>query len=104
MMNPNYQRDMTMSQMPMGQMPMNQMPMNMTATSMTKGMPMQWMVVEPYVLQALMTLMGKEVVLETSRGNIRGVVMDVKPDHVVLQAGDSTFFIRLCEVIWIMPE
>ncbi|MCA1031714.1 YuzF family protein [Bacillus timonensis] len=64
----------------------------------------QYMIVEPYVIQALNSLRSKEVIIETTRGSIRGVVLDVKPDHVVLMAGDSQFFMRICEIIWIMPE
>lgn len=66
--------------------------------------PEQVVVVEPYVFAAVSTLIGKPVVLETSRGRVSGMVMDAKPDHLVLQQGDSAFFVRLCEVVWIMPE
>ncbi|PMC39748.1 hypothetical protein CJ195_03660 [Bacillus sp. UMB0899] len=66
--------------------------------------PKQVMVVEPYVYAATSTLVGKRAVLETTRGRVAGLVMDVKPDHVVLQERESTFFVRLCEVVWIMPD
>ncbi|RSK29454.1 DUF2642 domain-containing protein [Bacillus sp. HMF5848] len=66
--------------------------------------PMQVMVVEPFVYQALMSLKGKRVVLDTTRGPVNGIVVDAKPDHVVIQERDSTFFVRTCEIIWIMPE
>ncbi|WP_226536392.1 DUF2642 domain-containing protein [Fictibacillus halophilus] len=32
------------------------------------------------------------------------VVLYAKPDHVVIQEHDSTFFVRLREIVWIMPE
>ncbi|MDF2606907.1 MAG: hypothetical protein K0S34_1102 [Bacillales bacterium] len=66
--------------------------------------PMQVVVVEPYVYAALMSLVGKRVVIDTSRGPVNGVVLDVKPDHVVIKEHDSTFFLRTCEIVWIMPE
>ncbi len=66
--------------------------------------PKQVVVVEPFVYATVITLKGKRAVIETSRGNLSGTVIDVKPDHLVLQERDSTFFLRLCEVIWIMPE
>ncbi|WP_246943906.1 YuzF family protein [Bacillus pinisoli] len=66
--------------------------------------PKQVTVVEPYVYAAATTLVGKRAVVETTRGNVSGVVMDAKPDHIVLQERESTFFVRLCEVVWIMPE
>lgn len=64
----------------------------------------QVVVVEPFVYGTVSTLVGKRAVIETSRGNLSGTVIDVKPDHLVLQERESTFFVRLMEVIWIMPE
>lgn len=72
--------------------------------SMSIMQPEQVVVVEPFVYSATCTLVGKPVVLETSRGRLTGLVMDVKPDHLVIQERDSTFFVRLCEVVWIMPD
>lgn len=60
--------------------------------------------VDPYVVEALMSIKGKNVVLETTRGNINGCVADVKPDHVVLDTRGRKFFVRICEIVWIMPE
>jgi len=70
----------------------------------TSNGPMQVVVVEPFVYAALHSLIGKRVVIDTSRGSINGVLEDAKPDHVVIQEYDSTFFVRTCEIIWIMPE
>ncbi|PER90914.1 DUF2642 domain-containing protein, partial [Bacillus cereus] len=35
----------------------------------------------PYVYQTLQSVIGKYVVIETVRGNVRGQLKDVKPDH-----------------------
>lgn len=72
--------------------------------SMQSQQPMQVTVVEPYVYAAVRSLIGKRVVMDTTRGPVNGIVMDAKPDHVVIQERDSTFFVRICEVVWIMPE
>lgn len=66
--------------------------------------PMNVVVVEPYVYAALYNLIGKRVVLDTTRGSVSGIVMDAKPDHVVVQEHDSAFFVRIREIVWIMPE
>ncbi|WP_175989892.1 YuzF family protein [Bacillus sp. Marseille-Q1617] len=66
--------------------------------------PMQVVVVEPYVYAALKSLIGKRVVIDTSRGSVSGTVADAKPDHVVVKEHDSSFFVRICEIVWIMPE
>ncbi|PEV83910.1 hypothetical protein CN442_30780, partial [Bacillus thuringiensis] len=34
----------------------------------------------PYVYQTLQSVIGKHVVIETVRGNVRGKLKDVKPD------------------------
>ncbi|WP_017727505.1 YuzF family protein [Halalkalibacterium ligniniphilum] len=59
--------------------------------------------VDPFFIQALQSVGGSEVIIETSRGNIRGAVADVKPDHVVMQVEQSMFFIRIQEIVWMMP-
>jgi hypothetical protein len=66
--------------------------------------PMNLVVVEPFVYIALNGLVGKRVVLDTNRGSVSGMVRDVKPDHVVIQEHDSTFFVRIREIVWFMPE
>jgi hypothetical protein len=66
--------------------------------------PMNVFVVEPYVYSALYNLIGKRVVIDTTRGSVSGIVKDAKPDHVVIQEHDSTFFVRIREIVWFMPE
>ncbi len=90
------------SVMPQMTMGMNQQmhPMPMP----TMNQPIQVVVVEPYVYAAVRSLIGKRAVLDTVRGSVSGMVVDAKPDHVVLQDRESTFFVRICEVVWIMPE
>lgn len=76
----------------------------MAYNQMGNAQPMQVMVMEPYVLEAARGLIGKYVVVETTRGSISGTLLDAKPDHLVIQQRDSSFFVRLCEIIWIMPD
>ncbi|MEK3807351.1 YuzF family protein [Bacillus sp. FSL H8-0547] len=66
--------------------------------------PQMITIVDPYVFQTLQSVLGKTLVIQTVRDSIRGVLKDVKPDHVVLQAGDSTFFIRTQQIVTIMPD
>ena len=70
-----------------------------------QAMPMQVACVEPYVVSALMALAGKKLVVETVRGSLTGRLMDVKPDHIVIgeMYGDSRFYIRIAEIVHIMP-
>ncbi|MFA9556820.1 DUF2642 domain-containing protein [Evansella sp. AB-rgal1] len=66
--------------------------------------PKEVVVVEPYVYGAFYSLIRKRVVIDTTRGPVNGIVVDAKPDHVVVQEGNSTFFVRICEIVWFMPE
>lgn len=61
-------------------------------------------IIEPYVVQAVQSLIGKNAVIETVGDSFRGRIMDAKPDHIVVQSGDSTFFVRLQMIISIMPD
>jgi len=59
---------------------------------------------DPYVVQTLETVQGSNVVVQTCQGSIRGQLSDVKPDHVVIQSDGASFFIRIQQIIWIMPN
>ncbi|MRN52862.1 DUF2642 domain-containing protein [Paenibacillus sp. LC-T2] len=78
--------------------PMNQ-PMNPQMTHHLVVHP-----VDPYVVETLRSLGGKWVHLETTRGRIEGCIVDCKPDHVVLDNRGKKIFVRICEIVWIMPE
>lgn len=90
---------------------MNRYPYNMPNPNMIPGvlpertMPYQVSCIDPYVVNTLMTVIGKKLVVETVRGSMTGVLKDVKPDHIVLHeaCGDSIFFIRIKEIVYIMP-
>lgn len=65
--------------------------------------PQMVSLVDPYVYQTLQSVMGRNVVIETPRGSVRGQLADVKPDHVVIQMHGSSFFVRIQQIIWVMP-
>ncbi|WNF34999.1 YuzF family protein [Bacillaceae bacterium IKA-2] len=60
--------------------------------------------VDPYVYQTLQTVLGKTLVVQTTEGNIRGQLIDVKPDHIVVDVSGSSFFIRIQSIVWVMPQ
>lgn len=59
---------------------------------------------EPYVYETLRSVIGKVLIVSTVRDTLRGKLMDVKPDHVVLNIGDETFFVRTCQIVSVMPD
>jgi len=60
---------------------------------------------EPYVVETLRMIIGRSVVIETVRGNLQGILADVKPDHVVVKSYDSdtVFYVRLQQIVHVMP-
>lgn len=59
--------------------------------------------VDPYVVDALCRLIGCCVLFETTRGAIEGTIIDVKPDHVLLQLHHRQACVRIAEIVWTMP-
>ncbi|ANN33019.1 hypothetical protein A9498_16405 [Bacillus thuringiensis serovar coreanensis] len=57
----------------------------------------------PYVYQTLQSVIGKQVVIETVRGNIRGKLKDVKPDHLLIE-DTVPYIVRIQQIVWIMPK
>ncbi|TYS01700.1 DUF2642 domain-containing protein [Rossellomorea vietnamensis] len=46
----------------------------------------------------------KVLIVSTVRDTLRGKLIDVKPDHVVMNVGDETFFVRTCQIVSVMPD
>ncbi len=61
--------------------------------------------VDPYVVETLRMIIGRSVVIETVRGNLQGIIADVKPDHVVVSSYDSDtlFYVRIQQIVHVMP-
>ncbi|OFD07685.1 hypothetical protein BTGOE7_25430 [Bacillus thuringiensis] len=57
----------------------------------------------PYVYQTLQSVIGKYVVIETVRGNVRGKLKDVKPDHLLIE-DTVPYIVRIQQIVWIMPK
>lgn len=43
--------------------------------------------IDPYVVQTLQTVVGKELIIQTTKDTIRGILHDVKPDHIMHRLG-----------------
>ena len=70
-------------------------------------MPIQYTtLIDPYVVETLMKIIGKSVVIETVRGNLQGILADVKPDHVVVKSydKDTLFYVRIQQIVHVMPN
>lgn len=60
----------------------------------------EWKLSDPYVYESLMRLQNQSIAVQTARGSVRGVLRKVMPDHIVVQIGDSPFYIRTDQIIW----
>jgi hypothetical protein len=70
---------------------------------MAYAQPQMLTLVDPFVVQTLQSVVGSQVVVQTTKDSVRGIVQDVKPDHVVIHVNGTPFFVRIQEIIWIMP-
>lgn len=83
---------MHMKQDPYAMANMPQMPIQMVSN------------IDPYVYQTLQTVIGQKLIVQTCTGSIRGHLRDVKPDHILIMSDDAQFFIRIAEIVWVMPD
>lgn len=60
---------------------------------------------DPYVYETLMSVVGSPLMVETTGMPSMGTLMDVKPDHIVLQdpMSKQTRFVRIKEIVTIIP-
>ncbi|SDZ30078.1 Protein of unknown function [Evansella caseinilytica] len=58
---------------------------------------------DPFLIHVLQSMLGRTVAVETSKGSVRGKLADVKPDHIAIQTKEASFFIRVQEIVWVMP-
>lgn len=65
---------------------------------------MKWTLTDPYVYQTLTGIIGTNVIVQTAKGSVTGVLQDVKPDHIVVNMGGSPFFIRTQQIVWVSPS
>ncbi len=65
--------------------------------------PVAASLVDPYLLQTLQGLIGCVVAVQTARGTVHGRLSHLTPDHVVVDVSNAPFFIRLQQVIWVVP-
>ncbi len=68
---------------------------------MKEHTPKLRMDVEPYFYAELQTLVNKELIVETTSGNVQGVLKSVFPDYVTLKTNETSFCIRIKKIVWI---
>jgi len=56
-----------------------------------------------FVYETLLSVVGSTLKIQMSTGSIEGKLIGAKPDHAILESNGNTFFIRIQEIVWIMP-
>ena len=56
-----------------------------------------------FVYETLLSVIGTNLKIQMSTGTIEGRLIGAKPDHAILEANGNTFFIRIQEIVWMMP-
>lgn len=59
---------------------------------------------DPYLYQTLQGIIGASIVVETTKGTVSGILKTVMPDHVVVESASSPFFIRIQQIVWVIPR
>ncbi len=68
------------------------------------SVPTMTNLVEPFVYQALQSFVNKHIVVETPvKGSVRGKLLQVLPDHIVLESYGVPFYIRTQQIVWVTP-
>jgi hypothetical protein len=59
---------------------------------------------DPYVYQTLTSIVGKKIVVQlTNNTLVQGELIQVLPDHIVVEKNKTPFFIRNQQIIWVSP-
>ncbi|MGF3104177.1 YuzF family protein [Rossellomorea sp. DUT-2] len=59
---------------------------------------------DPYLYQALMSMMDEYLVVQTSEGSVRGKLASVLPDHIVIEVSGTPFYVRSQQIVWFFPS
>lgn len=57
-----------------------------------QGSPQLVSLVDPYVYQTIKKLIGSKFIIQTVRDTVRGRLIDVKPDHIIIEAARNSVF------------
>ncbi|SEO63260.1 Protein of unknown function [Amphibacillus marinus] len=60
--------------------------------------------IDTYVYQTLQSLECASVIVQTTQGSVTGQLQAVMPDHIVVESGGSPFYIRIQQIVWIIPQ
>ena len=58
-------------------------------------------IVDSYLYQRLLSFRNMNVVINTTKNPLQGLLSSVSPDHVVIEVSNTPFYVRIQEIVWI---
>ncbi|WP_438316490.1 YuzF family protein [Sporosarcina sp. FA9] len=58
-------------------------------------------IIDPYLYQRLLSFRNMNVVINTTKNPLQGLLNSVSPDHVVIEVSNTPFYVRIQEIVWI---
>lgn len=58
-------------------------------------------IVDSYLYQRLLSFRNMNVVINTTKNPLQGLLNSVSPDHVVIEVSNTLFYVRIQEIVWI---
>ncbi|WP_067840945.1 YuzF family protein [Amphibacillus sediminis] len=71
---------------------------------MNKQIPSFVSSIDTYVYQSLQGIEQSTIVVQTTMGTVTGLLTTVMPDHIIVESGGSRFFIRIQQIVWVIPK
>lgn len=58
-------------------------------------------IVDSYLYQRLLSFENMNVVINTTKNPLQGLLNSVSPDHIVIEVSNTPFYVRIQEIVWI---
>jgi hypothetical protein len=58
-------------------------------------------IVDSFLYQRLLSFKNMNVVINTTKNPLQGLLTSVSPDHVVIEVSKTPFYVRIQEIVWI---
>lgn len=56
---------------------------------------------DPYFYQTLLGLRSQNIVVNTTKNPLQGMLTAVMPDHLVVEVSGTPFYVRAQEIVWV---
>jgi hypothetical protein len=56
---------------------------------------------DPYFYQTLLSFRSRNVVVNTTKNPLQGLLTTVMPDHIVVEVNGTPFYVRAQEIVWV---